>query len=439
MALAILVASACATAPPAPATGPRFPDLPVPTIPDALTASPDVRDRQALAWRKLQAGDLRGATRDYSEVLKRSPAFYPAETGLGLAALADRQFKPAASHFRSVLGRDNRYLPAWRGLVEAELGAGNDDEAVGALERLLAIDNRREEDRARLELLRLRQVQALVQSGVRARESGRLDEAAALLSRALSLAASSAIVLRELALVEVQQNRLTEAEAHARRAVASDPNDASAHGALAAVLDARGRPADATAALARAAAIDPAWRARAEAARARADEAVVPEIKDVAAAASVTRGQLAALIGTRLEAVVARSPRRLTEVATDARGHWAARWIMAVTQAGIMDVLPNHTFQPAAAVRRADLADAVGELLALVVKPDQLAQWQRARPAFADVSASNLFYRPAALAVTATAMSAEGGRFQPTRPATGADVLAALARLEALAGSPGGR
>ena len=434
--LVLLAASACASAPPAPAGAPKFPELAAPTIPPGLAITGEVRDQLTSAWTQLQAGDRRGASRVYGDILKRSPAFYPAETGLGLVALAGREFKAAAGHFRAALGRDNRYVPAWRGLVEAELGDGNDDEALGALERLLALDNRREEDRVRLELLRLRQVQSLVQSGVRARQSGRLDEAAALLTRALGIASSSAIVLRELALVEVQQNKLAEAETHARRAVASDPNDAGAHAALAAVLTMRGRAADAAVALERAAAIDPAFRAEAVAARARVDESVIPEIKDVADATTVTRGQVAALIGTRLEGLVARSPRRLTVVAVDAGGHWAARWIMAVTQAGIMEVLPNHTFQPSASVRRADLAKTVGELLtvAMTSQPDQLAAWQRARPVFVDVSPSNLFYRPAAFAVSAEAMSAEGGRFQPTRPATGAEVLAAIARLERLAG-----
>ena len=34
------------------------------------------------------------------------------------------------------------------------------------------------------------------------------------------------------------------------------------------------------------------------------------------------------------------------------RGNWAAPWIMAVARAGLMEVYPNHTFQPNAIVRR---------------------------------------------------------------------------------------
>jgi len=103
-----------------------------PEIPAALKVTPDVRDRQALAWRRLQAGDLRGAQRDFAELVKREPAFYPAETGLGYVALADRQYKTAVTRFTAAVGRNDRYLPAWQGLSEAEIGLNNDAGAIAA-------------------------------------------------------------------------------------------------------------------------------------------------------------------------------------------------------------------------------------------------------------------------------------------------------------------
>jgi Tfp pilus assembly protein PilF len=438
---AIVAVASCASVPKAPvATGaPAFGDFPVPDIPASLRAAQADREQHAAAWRKLQASDLKGASRDYTEILRRTPGFYPADAGLGFVALADREFKPAVTHFRSALSRDNRYLPAWRGLVEAELGAGDDEEAIAALERLLAIDGSRETDRNRLELLRLKQVQALIQNGTRAREAGRFDEADGFLTRALALSPSSVSILYELTRVEIAKNDLDDADVHARRAIAVDAGDASAHAAMALVHEARNRPREAVAEWARAASIDPAaWRERASAARAKLEGASVPpELRDVASSATVTRGQLAALIGTRLESVIAKAPRRAPEVATDTRGHWAGPQILAVTQADVMDVFPNHTFQPGGVVRRADVAAAVAALAALVAKPDQLTRWQAARPAFADVPAANLFYRPAALAFACGAMTADAaGRFEPTRAATGAEVLAAIARIEQLIGKP---
>ncbi len=439
VALVAAFGMSCASKPPPvppAAVAPKFPDYPAPVVPAALRPDPALRERHEAGWRRLQAGDLRGATRDFSEVLKSSPAFYPSETGLGYALLADREFKPAVTRFSSALGRDNLYLPAWQGLAEAHLGAGNFTEAIAALERVVVLDPKRESARTRLELLKFRQVQALLESSRRDRQAGRLDEAQASLERALALSPTSALILRELASLETSRGALEAAETHARRAVQVDADDDEAHAALGGVLEARGRLRDAAGAYARAASIDPKWRDRSEALREKADLAAVPaEFRAIPTATSVTRAEVAALIGTRLDKLIESAPRRVTAVATDVRTHWAATWILPVTQAGVMDISPNHLFQPTAPVRRDHLAQIVGQLLNLAAagRTTELAKWKAARPRFADLSTTNVFYTAAALAVSAGAMTAqEGGRFEPLRPATGPEVLAAIARIEQL-------
>jgi hypothetical protein len=156
------------------------------------------------------------------------------------------------------------------------------------------------------------------------------------------------------------------------------------------------------------------------------------ELRDLDTQPTITRAQLAALIGIRLERVLAKATRKVPVVATDLKGHWAADWIVAVTQAGVMDVFGNHTFQPASNVRRSDLAQVSSALLRLLSasQPDQWTRWQTARPTFADLGGSNLWYSPAAIAVSAGVMTAPGGRFDPARAVTGADALAAIAKIE---------
>lgn len=439
-AIVIAAAGACgpkAAVPPA-NVAPKYPAYPTPDVPAALKVTPDVRDRHSLAWRRLQAGDLRGAQRDFAALLKQQPAFYPAETGLGYVALADRQFKNAVTRFAAATSRNERYLPAWIGLSEAEIGLDNDAGAIKALERIVALDPKRESARTRLELLRFRELQTLLESAHRARQAGRLPEAEATLEKALALSPSSNLVLRELAIVETARGTLDAAEGHARKAIQIDPSDAESHAALGAVLKARERYRDAAAAYAKAASIDPrpAWSAEAEALREKFINASIPaEFRDLPSAPTITRGQLAAFIGVRLDELVTGAPKRPVSVATDIRNHWAATWIVAVTQAGIMDVFANHTFQPGATVSRSDLAHAVSQMLRIAGSPAELAKWRAARPKFADLPTTHLSYPAAALAVTAGAMSVQAGdRFAATRPATGRDVAAAVSRIEQIAG-----
>ena len=434
-------AAACASRPPAAAVpaAPRYPDYPAPIVPGSLNAPPEVLSRHEHAWSRLQGGDLRTATREFNDIVKKMPAFYPAETGLGFALLADREYAAAATHFAAATARDERYLPAWIGRAEAELALGNDAATINALERVVALDPRREDVKSRLELLQFRELQALIETGQRARQAGRHQEAIAAFQRALERSPTSRAILRELALTERDAGMLDAAEAHARGALAADDRDAETHVLLSTVLERQNRVVDAAAAMDRAVSLDPRpdWRDRRDALNKKAEYERVPvEVRELSTAESVTRAQAAAYIGIHLEAMLARAPRRVAAVATDVRNHWASSWILTVTQAGVMDVFPNHTFQPSNAVRRGDLARIVLQLAQLAPRSQQaeVARWRNVRPRFADLPAGNLFYPAAAFAVAAGAMSPEGDRFDHTRPATGQEFAAAIARVAQMTG-----
>jgi len=124
-------------------------------------------------------------------------------------------------------------------------------------------------------------------------------------------------------------------------------------------------------------------------------------------------------------------------VITDTRGSWAVPWIMSVTRAGVMEVYPNHTFQPAAVVRRGDLADAASRVLSLIAaeKPALAQSWRSAKRQFADVPPAHLSYPAASAAVEAGVMEPlADGSFQLSRLVTGAEAMAAVKKLEDLAG-----
>ncbi len=444
---ALLLASgvaACAShrPPPAVAAAPKYPNYMKPDVPQGLTVSAALRQRYDEGWLRFQAGDLRGANRDFSDILKQSPGFYPAEVALGDTALADRQFKDALGYFTSAVSKDDRYLPALEGRVTAALGVGDDLTTASALEQLLKVDPSREEARTRLDLIRLRITQAEVTAAARARAAGRLDEAQAILERALQASPSSPVMVRELAAVEFARRALDPAEQHARQAVELDSSDADALALLGSVLEARGKTSEAADAFGRAVAIDPrpAWHEKRDALRARAAfEALPAEYRGIPEARTVTRAQVAAMIGIDLDPLVRRAPRKPAVVLTDVRTHWAVPWILPVTQAGIMDGFPNHTFQPNAVVRRSDLAQIASQLINLVAagRPDEVARWRTERPRLDDVPTGHVLYRAIALAVAAGVVKGDGtGRFGPGEPASGADLVAAVARIKQLSGTP---
>jgi tetratricopeptide (TPR) repeat protein len=419
-------------------TSPRFPDFIFPVAPPGV-GDAQARSGEDRGWQFLQAGDLGNAEREFAAVLLRAPTFYPAEAALGWVAVARRDREAALEHFDRVLTRAAKYVPALVGRGNALLESGKTEEAVASFRAALAVDPSLDSVRWRIEVLRFRSQEEVLATARKAAEAGRADEARSAYLRAISMSPDSGFLYRELAGVERKQGNLDLALEHLRKAAALDPGDARSLVQIGEVLEGRGDFDGAATAYRQASAIEPgeAIAARIEGVRRRGQLATLPpEYFEVLKAAQVTRGELAALIGVRLQALLAWAPRRPGLVITDARGHWAAPWVLEVATAGVMDVLPDHTFQPQGTIRREDLALAVNRLLDLTARrhPERTAAWRSGRPRIADVPSEHLQYPAVAAAVTSGVMPLlEGGTFGPSRAVSGTEVVAVVDRLEALA------
>jgi len=435
-ALALLVVCAgCAAnpAPPLPAV-PAYPDFMYPAVPGAAGSGPSESIERG--WRFLQNDNLQAADREFSAALGRA-GFYPARTGIGYVALARKDFAAATEAFGSALKAAPAYLPALVGHGQALLELNRDQEALDAFEAALAVDATLAGVRQRVDVLRFRGLQDLIERARSAAAAGRPDEAVRAYEQAVAASPESAFLHRELGILERRQGHTDAALGHFRRAAELDPSDAAALIDVGELLEARQDLSGAEAAYRRAAALEPGSRASARLAAVleRASEARLPEpFRAIPASTQMTRGELAALIGVRLEGVLRTAPPREI-VVTDAAGHWAASWIALVARAGIIEPFANHTFQPESGVTRGDLAGAVRQIVArLASDRPGLRPALTEQPAIADMTASHLSYPAAAAAVAAGVMPLlEGGRFSVGRPVSGAEAVEAVGRLRALA------
>jgi tetratricopeptide (TPR) repeat protein len=279
-----------------------------------------------------------------------------------------------------------------------------------------------------------------VDAARKAAEAGRLSEARATYERTIAASPDSPFLYRELANVEKREGNLAKALEHVQRAAELNPGEPRNLVTLAEIYEAQGEYAKAVEAYVAASALEPsdAVDAKIEELREKAAFAAMPvEYRSIEGSPTVTRAQLAALFGVRLEALLKTAPRTNAVVITDTRNNWAAQWILAVARAGLMEVYPNHTFGPNAEVRRADLAEAASSALAVVAlnNPKLAALIRSARGRFPDVPEGHLSYRAASVAVASGVMApAADGTFQLASPVSGAEALAAIAKLEELAG-----
>jgi tetratricopeptide (TPR) repeat protein len=422
------------TAPPPTVSTPHFPDCFLPRLPGSDGAT---LEGHKAGWQWLQTGDLATAERNFDASLRLTPDFYPAEAGLGYIALARKDHDAALEHFDRAVVANPRYAPALTGRGDALLAAGQRDTALKSFEAAAAADPTLQSLQSRIDVLRLRVLQDDVAAARKAAESGKLADARQAYLQAIAASPQSPFLYRAAA-VGSRIKPYPPPSLHARRQVGwirrmrgrwFDRRILSS-GRLCAALELSAARLSG----------ERVSRARIGDLRARRHQPPPARVQSIEAAPTVTRAQLAAVLGLRLDPLFKRMDHTTAVVITDARTSWAAPWIMSVARAGVMEVYANHTFQPSAVVRRADLARAASNVLALIAdeKPALGAQWRNAaRRRFPDVSQGHLSYSSVSLVVEAGVMTpAEDGSFQLARPATGAEAIAAVRKLEDLANAP---
>jgi tetratricopeptide (TPR) repeat protein len=271
-----------------------------------------------------------------------------------------------------------------------------------------------------------------------ASDAGQWAEARAAYTQAIAASPESAFLYRDLGLVERKAGEQAVAIEQFRKAIALEPQDAVSHAQIGGILEQQGDIAGAIAAYDQARSLDPDVISPEHITKLRDTEALAKmpaEYRAIPSSPAATRAEVAALMGVRLAGLIGRTkPRQI--VVTDVRSHWAQEWISTVVRAGIMDTQPNYTFQPNGRVRRGDLAHTVSRVLALIaaVQPSAAKAWQGARLKISDVPSGHLSYPAVSAAVASGVMPlTENSTFQLLRPVTGAEIVEAVTRLEALA------
>jgi len=428
-------ASCASKAPPAVAGAPKHPDFMFPVAPEGtLPAQASRLDR---GWQYLPQGDFRNAERELAAALKQQVNFYPAEAANAYVALARGNEADALTRFDRALAAEPAYVPALVGRGQTLLAMDRVGDALVSFEAALAKDASLTDLKGRVDVLRFRATQAMLARAKAASEGRRWDEAKAAYEQAIAASPDSAFLYRDLAAVEQKSGDANLALEHYRKAVDLDAGDARSWAAIGSLLEGTGDVAGALSAYERARSIDPAEVPEAVLTRLRANAALLKlpaEYRAIPGNVGVARGEIAALIGIRLDALVARArPRQL--IITDIRNHWAQQWINTVARAGIMDPLPNYEFQPGLRVRRGELALTVSRLLALVgaAKPELQKKWLATKVAVADVPVGHLSYAYVSQAVAAGIMPLVNGNFELLRSVTGAEAIEIVGRIEALA------
>ncbi len=380
-----------------------------------------------LAWREVLAGDTASAIKRYDKLLRRQPESLAARSGLGYARLRAGQVAAASEAFSATLARRPQDVPALVGMGALAVRRGDLEQAVDLYRRAAGVAPDDVVVRKRLAALKLQVTERRMAEAEAALERG--DSEAAALAYTAALAAAPEVTGVRLALAQVLAGRDDRKSAVAvlEADLSGDRQVLLELGRLLCEEQEFARALDVYTRLLAHGPGDEAARAGQRRAREGLEALAMPlEYRAIPEAARVTRADLAALVAVRVPAL-RRAGAGEPRVAVDISGSWARDQVARVLALGIMDVYPNHTFQPGAIVRRVDLARAAARTLDVLRVP------RGASPPPSDMSRAHLDFAVVERVLAAGLMGlTPAGAFEPWRPVSGqeaVEVVDAVARL----------
>jgi tetratricopeptide (TPR) repeat protein len=391
---------------------------------------PSDRERLLKAWRNVLSANAQAAARSFTRLGRQYPSSAAPPTGLAFARLRENQLNLAGALFTQTVERHPRYLPALLGAAATAARRRDVDGALGYYSRALALEPglpaplKRRHAEVRLQVTERRVAAALQALGAG-------DRMAAITEYGHALVAAPELAEIRLTLAQLMESEGLTAEAAA--VLAADPrNDRRVQLRLGETLTGLRRFVQASDVYARLLTSDPRdGEARKGYERLLQQQEfwrMPEEYRRIYSAARITRADLAALIAVKIKALD-RLQAQEPSVVTDISGSWAKQHVLRVLGYGIMDVYPNHTFQPAATVRRGDLAWSLSQIL------DQLRWPQATPPEIRDMWAAHLYHSAAVRSVSAGLLElSPTGAFEPWRAITGPEAVAAVEALARLVG-----
>ncbi len=399
-------------------------------FPDLQRGQLDASEEKILrrAWTDVLTGQTTRAEEALTRLIGARPGLGPVRAVLGFAALRANRLSDADGIFTALLQDEAENPAALAGLASVKRKSGSPELALPLYIRAERLRPRDGALARRVGEIKLVVAEAAIGEAASLSADGRKAEAIAMLRKALEIAPELSPVRLELADLLVEAGQRTEALAVLAGAEEADRNIALR------VATIRFEDGDLTGAelALRRGLRDVAEDAEAAALLARIKDRRevlgLPEpLRAIGDAARVTRAELAALVLVRVQALKSRPPKVTGVVASDLSRTWARAEVLRAIELGLMDVYPNHTFQPSGVVRRGELAVVAARVL------DHVGWGRSNSPGPTDMSPSHLQFASVVRVLGAGVMqSTPSGAFEPWRIVSGAEakaVVEALARL----------
>jgi len=149
---------------------------------------------------------------------------------------------------------------------------------------------------------------------------------------------------------------------------------------------------------------------------------------------SITKEDLAALLGVKFQDHL-EEPQGKPAIIIDIATSWASRFILKMTSLNLMDVYPNHTFQPEKPLTRAEMAEILVRLIKRLNRQGAkiIPQIPTDQIQIVDISPDNYYHDPVVQIMSYDIMTlARDNSFKPDIPVSGQQAIRCLDIILAL-------
>lgn len=143
---------------------------------------------------------------------------------------------------------------------------------------------------------------------------------------------------------------------------------------------------------------------------------------------ATSREEMAALLAVKFKGIIEETKAK-PPIIIDISTSWASRFILTMTSLGILELYPNHTFQPQKIITRAEMAEILLRLINLLKKRGYtlIQQFPLEKIQISDVSADNYYHNPITQIVSYQIMDLDVERaFKPEQAVSGQEAIRIL-------------
>jgi tetratricopeptide (TPR) repeat protein len=386
------------------------------------------KDYDKLWARFLTAKDDAKLLKDLDKLLAKQKNLDAALILQAYLDLSQRKDDPAAQKLGRVIESNPTNRIALYYLAEMAFARLDYARASQLYSRLLAIDSSRTDIEPKRQKAVLLATENLLRAAERAEQQNRLADAEGLYKQALNMAPREPAFHARLGSLLAKQKKWDEALDHYRQQVELAGHNTEVDRNIAEALTNLGRVDEAREFL---------DRIRKEGNLDGREEARITELEDlgrwgkdiqrfqaIKTTDQITREQMAVLIVRYFPQVA--EFRQSPQIVTDTQTSWAGSEIQTTVSVGLIDPLPNHTFQPGAPITRGQFATSLARLSLMLGLTPPVAP----RIPLHDVDASNAAFKDIQTAIGLGLVGLDdSGNFNVDAPISGQDAVHAMERL----------